>query len=309
MDLIGLTLVTTGVLFVAALLFRFFFSTQKFRNGSVTQHQVTLEDASVPFSANEISNQILSFHENLREDEDQLATIQKVQTLLISARNEIQDDFDTRNSLIIGVDATPHTQAGYCVNPFDKSIRFYVLKRADFPWKFDNEKDPAEFEMKNLMFALTIWKNQIIWLKQLSIYTDNFAGVFGSQYGVRAMNYLQHFVDCEGVTVVNRKRMALNKYQSLPSFAKYIQPADDLSRWKIDAALEFLTKMYDIDMESVQGTHQKVALSSTSKPRYKLTPFSKRICDSANRVIAKGLRCGNPVCSTAAMSLVLKNEI
>ncbi|CAL8125431.1 unnamed protein product [Orchesella dallaii] len=257
--------------------------------------------------------QITSFQENLRSDENQHETVQKVQRLLLSLGKCDEDD-GTQCSLIIGVDATPVTQAGYCVNLVDKSLQYYVIKRQDLPWVLHDEKDPAEFEMKNLMFALTVWQMKILKFKRIRVYTDNFAVTKpDDKYGGRAKRYLDHFAKCEKITILNRGSLAVNRFKNLKYFAKYIQPADDLSRWHINEAVEFLTSLYDIDKENVLGTHQQhlkrkhpsssVTTTSTSVPKtwYNPTENYKHFLDLANMVI-ECHQCGNTACSSILTS-------
>ncbi|CAL8076339.1 unnamed protein product [Orchesella dallaii] len=270
-------------------------------------------------SKEEVNLQIKVFQENLRNDENQHETIQKVQSLLVSSKPLFADvNSLTLNSLIIAVDATPTTMGGYCINTFDRSLRFYVIRRKELPWLLYEANDAAEFEMKNLMFALTIWKNQILWFKRLFLYTDNFAmgGVLASKYGGITKQYLDHFVNCEKVTIVNQGRVAVNKNRDLKIFSKFIQPADDLSRWRIEKAILFLTEMYDIHIDNVDGTHEYKRIrrddqsfaSNHSRRWYEPTAYHNRILKSARKVIAKGLPCGNSICSSALQLSVRKSE-
>ncbi|ODN04843.1 hypothetical protein Ocin01_01845 [Orchesella cincta] len=262
-----------------------------------------------------ITSQITAFQDNLRSDENPHETVEKVQKLLLSLEN-CSEDNGAQCNLIIGVDATPCTQAGYCVNLVDKTLKYYVLKKQHLPWNLHDEKDTAEFEMKNLIFALTVWKEIILKFKRIRVYTDNFAIVKPKdKYGGRAKRYLDHFVKCEKVTIINRGSLAVNRFKNLKYFAKYIQPADDLSRWQIDEAVDFLTRLYKIDKENVLGTHQKhpqrkrkhssslmtAELSPVSKTWYNPTENYKQLLDLADTVIECHL-CGNSDCSSILTS-------
>lgn len=160
--------------------------------------------------------------------------------------------------LIIGVDATPAIQAGYLVNVLEKRLYYYVLKRNDLPWIIHDATNTKEFEMKNLIFALTVWKREILKHKQICIYTDNFAmDKREEKYGERAWQLLSHYMTCEGVSVLNKKDTTVNKFRNIASFATFIKPADDLSRWHIATALHFLQEFYGIDNENIEGTHYR----------------------------------------------------
>jgi len=256
----------------------------------VDQHDndVKLENLPVvPLTSEQVNTQILSFQDKLRADENQHETIKKVQALLLALGTHVDEEYEFENmhqGLIIGVDATPATQAGYCLNLFDKTLCFYVIKRDDLPWTLNDAKDTSEFEMKNLMFALTVWKNQILWFRRFCIFTDNYAICRQStlKYGERAKQYLQHFVNCERVTIINQRRMAVNKFKELKTFAKYIQPADDLSRWKINSGLDFLTRFYGIQKENVKGTHDLKIPKPSSKPRYEPNAYYKKILEAVS---------------------------
>lgn len=161
--------------------------------------------------------------------------------------------------LIIGVDATPESQAGYCVNLVTKRLFWYKLNKNDFPLGLDENPSSSEFEMKNLMFALTAWETEILKYKRATIYTDNGAIAIEKldekAYGKEVNALLNHYSDCEGVSILNRGGIWVNKFGSeagLAKFACFIQPADDLSRGHIKESLDFLSKMYGIDSPNVR---------------------------------------------------------
>jgi len=256
---------------------------QLFSNSSSTKDDAELQTAL------QTDSQIRSFQASLRKDfKHNHLIVKKAQDLLLSSLTARTDyEFSGMyRGLIIGVDARAGTYAGYCLNLIDKTLCFYVIKREDLPWILHNADDSAEFEMRNLMFALTIWKPQILKLKQLSIFTDNFAMVWKPQkkYGTIAKHYINHFVNCEGVKIFNYARMAVNKHENLKTFAKYIQPADDLSRWHIKTALNFLSRFYEIKKENVHGTHiQKERPGVFNlRPWYDRTPYYSQILDLVN---------------------------
>lgn len=207
-------------------------------------------------------NQIDEIQENLQESADTEKDIREVQKLIkekIQRSPKLMSSFDC--SLIICVDATPSNQAGYCINLTQKRLYYYVVQRRDFPWKLGDPKDASEFEMKNLMFAVTLWRDLILKHKKFRIYTDNHSinqhNRADSKYGNRAFQLLHHYMFCEqGPELVNWDRMVVNRFKHVETFARYIQPADDLSRYKIDWAVDFLCEIYGIEKENVDGTHQ-----------------------------------------------------
>lgn len=208
-----------------------------------------------------IDEQIWALQSTLKKGstlEENARLISQVQQLLLS-NSKKKCNSDTC-PLIIGVDATPATLAGYCVNLKEKRLCYYVIRKPDLPWTLHDPKDTSEFEMKNFMLALVVWQDQILKHKRLRIYTDNFAitknEIFDiNKYGNRAASVLTHYKNCKGVEVENEYNMAVNRLKNLKHFVKYIQPADDLSRWQINTAVEFLTTLYGIDQENVDGTH------------------------------------------------------
>lgn len=211
----------------------------------------------------------------LRDDENPGETVQQVQNLILRCTSDVKDLISEGCSLIIGVDATPATQAGYCVNLRESTLQYYVVKRDDLPWVIHDSKNPSEFEMKNFMFALTVWKEEILSWKRVRIYTDNFAITKEKRYdhknyGDRAFEVLSHFTNCEGVRVLNMHDMAINRFENLKHFGMYIQPADDLSRWRINEAIGFLCKLYGIARGNVRGTHcvDKVSKVKTTFKRF-----------------------------------------
>ncbi|ODM94243.1 hypothetical protein Ocin01_12438 [Orchesella cincta] len=159
-------------------------------------------------------------------------------------------------NIIIAVDARPSIQAGYCVNLKEKWIQYYVIKKEHFPWLLKNGNDSDEFEMKNFIFALTIWYEEIVRNESFQIFTDNNeVWKCDTKYGKRTQKLLNHFVKCEQVRVENVSNIHINRMNDIEQFALFLKPADDFSRWKITEAVGFLTEMYGIRKENVRGTH------------------------------------------------------
>ncbi len=234
-------------------------STSGLRANTFVIHNVRDEEATVVHDVDQIINELQNAlaQDTSPNKEESISKAQRV--LLLRPFNNL-DQLAQECSLIIGVDATPATLAGYIVILKERRLEYYVIKRNELPWKLHAEKDPSEFEMKNFMFALTVWKDIILKYRRLAIYTDNFAITQAPQfdendYGKRASKLLSHYIKCEGVFVVNLNSMAINKNKKLKRFAMYLQPADDLSRWQISTAIKFLMDLYGIDQENVQGTH------------------------------------------------------
>ncbi|XP_021961639.1 uncharacterized protein LOC110857338 [Folsomia candida] len=114
--------------------------------------------------------------------------------------------FGDDTTIIIGVDATPHHIGGYFINLAQKRGEFYHFPVSKLPWTLTPKQNKAgnsgEFEMKNLMFALYLWKNELPQKGLASkaiVYTDNFAyHKKRSTYGIRAKSFIQHLQICEG---------------------------------------------------------------------------------------------------------------
>lgn len=162
-----------------------------------------------------------------------------------------------QSELIIGVDATPTVFGGYCINLYEKKIEYYMIKKKDLPWKIEQKFCTEEFEMKNFLFALCVWSEQIEKYKTFSAYTDNNAVVAGNnKYGTNVNKLVRHFVDCKGANRTNAS-MFINRRMDLESFSKFIQPADDLSRGQLQKCTEILCKLYMIEnnTNSLFGTH------------------------------------------------------
>lgn len=194
-----------------------------------------------------------------------LTRIRLVQNLL-----QLEKGWPTEESLnaalVIGVDATPKVVAGYCVNLREMRVEWYVIKMEDFPWSMENINDPVEFEMKNLIFALAVWNKSIMKLKRFRVYTDNngICGGSSSEFGKDAGELLKHLTGCQGAVLGNEGEVWVNRIQDLAGFAKYIQPADDLSRWQVEKAVDFLCKFYGIHSNRAKGT-LKLTVSFTKK--------------------------------------------
>lgn len=180
--------------------------------------------------------------------------VRLVQNLLQLDKANKPTEENVQAALIIGVDATPKVLGGYCVNLREHRLEYYVIKADDFPWDIEKPNDSSEFEIKNLQFALAVWSDVIKRLKTFRVYTDNNAVKGSSEVGMDAQILLKHLTKCEGATLVNGEQIYVNRMQDLADFAKYIQPADDLSRWQIDKGVDFLCKFYGIHKNRAKGT-------------------------------------------------------
>jgi hypothetical protein len=101
--------------------------------------------------------------------------------------------------------------------------------------------------MKNLLFALLLWEEDIVEVEgAVVIYLDN-ASIErkGNEYGTRARDFIQHLRKCEGVKIQYNVRGS-KSMNNIEDFAKYIQPADDFSRKKIVHGLGFLERAYGL---------------------------------------------------------------
>jgi len=174
-------------------------------------------------------------------------------------QNELEREPPPDYRLLISVDATPKRIAGYCVDFVKKICHCYTYKSSVLPWALNDKSitgDSAEFEMKNLMFALLLWQKLIQGSGSIQIYTDNWAITKPHQerYGGRAAAFLAHFKTCHGITMNTHRHVNSNRHPR--NFAKFIVPADDLSRFEIEKCETFLRKIYEI--HEIQNTHVRI---------------------------------------------------
>ena len=104
--------------------------------------------------------------------------------------------------------------------------------------------------MKNLLFALLLWESKIYNCRTVEIHTDNPAllihqTLYYNEYGRRVQAFMQHFRQCRGIQVKYRVTN-LRRDSNYENFARFIQPADDLSRDEIDRATNYLNGIYSI---------------------------------------------------------------
>ncbi|CAL8112846.1 unnamed protein product [Orchesella dallaii] len=241
------------------------------------------------------------FHNNYDNSPSKIRSyFKETQTLILrpSYRSYVVDTERSKSNLIIAVDARPTVQAGYCVNLKEKWLQYYVIKCTDFPWMLHDRNDTTEFEMKNVIFALAIWYEEIIRNKSFQIFTDNNAIKRSTKYGTRTQQLLSHFEKCVGVKVSNKSGIHINRKENIQSFALFIKPADDFSRWKIVDAVNFLCNMYQIGKDNVTGTHYMQRPPSRNRNAwYNPTYFYSQVLQKAQRQIhLLGSDCSNPVC-------------
>ncbi|XP_035713758.1 uncharacterized protein LOC110857431 isoform X2 [Folsomia candida] len=169
-------------------------------------------------------------------------------------------------NIIIGVDATPHNIGGYFINLVENRGEFYSFPVAKLPWtltshvltpKQNQARNPAEFEMKNLVFALYLWKNELRQngsTSKVVMFTDNFD--FNKKrtlYGIRAHRFVRHLQNCEGIQIQVRVRGT--KEQDIEDHAKFVKPADDFSRKRFKEGRDFLIEYFGLTSENFTGSH------------------------------------------------------
>jgi hypothetical protein len=224
-------------------------------------------------------------------------------------------------NLIIAVNTSGRRIGGYCINLVDRTAQLYTLKLQNLPWNINEEEDGIEIGMKNFLFALVLWRNEIKKARSIRVYTghksirmsdddghetDNCASSSSNSRSssschhedvkrVRAL--LKHFQQCERVSIVNQEEIfipgtfsnscadgcerdawncnykvdldgedieGLDRDENFVKFVRYIQPAVDLSHWRIKACEKFLTNLYEIGGSNVKKTHCQIVSNSNS---------------------------------------------
>ena len=161
--------------------------------------------------------------------------------------------------LLISVDATPNVISGYCVDFRNRVCKFYSFGSWRLPWILKNRKDSNEFEMKNLVFALVLWEEEIKEAGKFLVYTDNDSvNKANCPYGSTVSGFLQHLTGCKDLIIVN-SNTHLHSGRDAARFQKFIQPADDLSRWNLHSFSESIVQNYGI--LDFQGTHRIVVIA------------------------------------------------
>ncbi|CAL8103017.1 unnamed protein product [Orchesella dallaii] len=190
--------------------------------------------------------------------------------------NVLASGHNTSDShLVVGVHANPRAFGGYCVNPKEKSVEFYIINSEDLPWGIHSRSDGAEYEMKNLLFALMLWSEKIKEVRKLHVYTSNNAiNADNHRYGRRAAKLLEHYSGCCNV-VVNESRVYVNRNESPDLYATYVLPALDLAHGNLYSAQAFLLQYYDIKLENFKGTHRIPLLSEPSNMNQSITTFGR----------------------------------
>ncbi|CAL8103074.1 unnamed protein product [Orchesella dallaii] len=248
--------------------------------------------------------------QDIQEEKD-LKIIYLAQNLILHKQprdfgvNGTQVDILTHPPLIIGVDATKDHMAGYLVNLKSKVIKFYVINNSESPWTIFQRYCPIEFEMKNFLLALCIWNKDIVDHGKFAAYTDN-NGVNSSSgnYGCWVQELLKHFTSCRNAVLVN-KDSYVNRRTDLEAFSKFIQPADDLSRFEIGNCVNFLCEYYFIGKENVTGTHTEKELGN-GKNRYEKAPYYDAVLRTAVEFI-NSFECAN--CKNERLNLSLRDDL
>lgn len=159
--------------------------------------------------------------------------------------NSFLESNKTRSNhpLLIVVDATPYLSCGgYCVNHSSKMISYYSTPTSSMPFCLKNSKDSSEFEMKNLKFALSLWKLEMMGSSDgVNIYTDNCAINSKGHFATKmVLDQLDHLELYKGVKILNKGGMYLNSHSDKETFDDLICPADYLSRGNIEGFVDIL---------------------------------------------------------------------
>ena len=145
------------------------------------------------------------------------------------------------------------------MNLDEKWGELYTYPAKCLPWALqetdEDEDTSSELDMKNMMFALMLWENEIKKSRRFRFSTGNHNSSFpeDNKYGRRSRKFLDHFTSCEGLTRVN-STVHVKRKRDLDCYARFIQPAEDLARLDLDSATNFLCKGYDIKYEKLAIT-------------------------------------------------------
>lgn len=148
---------------------------------------------------------------------------------------------------VIAVDATSTGCGGFLLDFRDCICQTYIFTSETTPWEIENKSDSSEFEMKNLMFALMLYREKLIrnicnntctraYKRPIvKVYTDNTAIKSKAHpNGMDAQCLLDHIQKCEGIVVANAENIYCagrsDKLGNGNEFREFIKPADDLSR-------------------------------------------------------------------------------
>jgi len=220
---------------------------------------------------------------------------EKQESLRLKIR-EIQDSLKALSysklqcNLIIGVNSSGKRIGGYCVHPGEHWASMYTLKVQDLPWNIDDEEDAVEIGMKNFLFALILWKDEIKRAKSIRVYTGH-QSISQHTRNETCCALLRHYQECEKVVVVNEEEIfapqtfpscssgctgdswycnypvdmdpqdiqCLDSDESFLKFVRFVQPAIDLSHWRIKDCEKFLTNLYNIEGSTrVHKTHFQI---------------------------------------------------
>lgn len=165
------------------------------------------------------------------------------------------------------MDATPSTFGAYCINLFENKVHFYSL-----PLKHQRLcGNSSDFEMTNLLCALLLWSPLIVQYKKCKIYTDNNAILGHTLNAFVVHGYLRHLQHCKAVQVLNIETMYINSREDYNKFQKYIEPADFLSRRRIDDFVETVHQSHgqhfvgEYCIEEDEGGFQSVRFFCSTK--------------------------------------------
>ncbi|XP_035715954.1 uncharacterized protein LOC110860229 [Folsomia candida] len=197
------------------------------------------------------------------------------------------------SNIIIGVDATPHNIGGYFINLAQKRGEFYSFPVDKLPWTLtpiqNKAGNPAEFEMKNLIFALYLWKNELPQnSSKVIVFTDNF-DYYKKQtpYGLRAHRFVRHLQNCEGIQI--QVRVKGTNEADIEDHAKFVKPADDFSRKRFKEGRDFLVYYFGVTRDNLTGSHDPPLKGTHFKESTKAKEQLKRM--KANHSTFKHMQC------------------
>lgn len=159
------------------------------------------------------------------------------------------DERDVKAPLIICVEANSTNISGYLINLKQKICKFYVFGIRKLPWNLETPSgdwDSTEFKMKNVLFALLLWEQEILMMKKFSLFTNCWAVNHSDcGFGKIATDFLEHFTFCRSVIRVNSNSQ-VSRYRNTSVFAKLIQPARELMCWNLSRFRYYIKNAYGI---------------------------------------------------------------
>ncbi|OXA58744.1 hypothetical protein Fcan01_07590 [Folsomia candida] len=185
--------------------------------------------------------------------------IQQQQVAMLLQQNRYFGEKEMHAPLIICTEANSYNISGYLLNLKRRVCKFYVFEVRHLPWKLETSSgdwDNTEIKMKNAIFSLLLWDQEILMMKKFSAFANSWAiNHSDCNFGKIAIGFLEHFTSCENIIRVNSNAQ-VSRHRDTEVFAKLIQPARELMCFNLSRFRQYIQNVYGIlDFE---GSHSFV---------------------------------------------------